>query len=545
MREAQVETEQVKTRVVRNLGLWLVGLLILALAACSQEGGLPEGADLQTLATPNLVTNPGFSGTNGWTPYFASPVTGNFSVVNGAAKLNIQNTDGAYYKAQLYQNVPVQGSGSYSLTFRARATANRPLRVALRNSSTYADVWYKTVDLTTSMKTFGPYTFSASAASNRQLIFYVGGNSKDVYLDDVTFKPSESASGSGTNPFGGSLAPDKATADKLIGDLYAQWKRERLAYAPNKGLQPGEIILTTNIQFLDSSGKPGMVSEGLGYGMLLSAYNNDKATFAGIWKFTKRNLNSRGLIPWLYDSNSRVVDANNATDGDLDVALALIVAYKRGWGDGYKTDADALIGNILKYNVRSDNIVFGGAVNPQDIINTSYLMPGHFKVFAAFTGVDRWNKVADANYALLKKALDKPNVVLPAHDVNLDGSARNNFDSDAGRGPFRVSTDYAWFGDSRAKALMVDYNKFFESKGLSNLCESYTVYGSQVGSWCGSDAGWIAGSSASSQLAENDTAARKEAWQALSTSFTGDYYSFELMQLGLLLTSGRFYNPLQ
>ena len=92
---------------------------------------------------------------------------------------------------------------------------------------------------------------------------------------------------------------------------------------------------------------------------------------------------------------------------------------------------------------------------------------------------------------------------------------------------------------------MVDYNKFFESKGLSNLCESYTVYGNQIGGWCGTDAGWIASSSASSQLAENDSAARSEAWNALSTAYTGDYYSFELMQLGLLLTSGKMYNPVQ
>ena len=527
--------------------------LVFTLAACSKisTDALPDGgADLETQAA-NLVTNPGFNKTDGWTSYFDAPVTGSFLVSNGAAKLNIQNADGVDWKVQLYQAVSIQKSASYTLTFKARASAARPLRIALRNSSSYNDVWSKTLNLTTSLKTFGPFTFSANAAKDRQLIFYMGQNSKDVYIDDVTFKVDDSAppsSGSTTNPYGGSLAPDKTTADKLISDLYAKWKRERLAYAPSKGLQPGEITLTTNVQFKDSSGKPGMVSEGLGYGMLLSAYNNDKATFTGIWKFTKRNLNSRGLVPWLYDSNSRVVDANNATDGDLDVALALIVAYKRGWNDSYKQDATNLINNLMTYTVRSDNVITAGAVNPKDVINTSYIMPGHFKVFAAFTGNSRWNKVADANYALLKKALDKPNVVLPAHGVTLSGeaaSAEPNFDSDAGRGPFRVSTDYAWYGDSRAKALMVDYNKFFESKGLSNLCESYTVYGNQISRWCGSDAGWIASSSASSQLAENDSASRRAAWNALSTAFTGDYYSFELTQLGILLTSGRFYNPLQ
>ena len=396
-----------------GLKVWLVSLLLLALVACSQTStdALPDEGALETQAV-NLVTNPGFSGTTGWTSYFSGPATGNFTSVEGAAKLNIQNTDGAYWKVQLYQDVPIEKSTNYSLTFEARATAERPLTVALRNSSSVEDkdLWSKPVNLTTSKQTFGPFSFSADAAQNRQLIFYLGQSSKDVFVDNVVLEasggaPSEPSTPSTGNPYGGSLAPSQAEADTLISDLYAKWKRERLAYAPEQGLEPGEIILTSNKQFKDSSGQPGMVSEGLGYGMLLAAYNNDEATFAGVWKFTKRNLNDKGLIPWLYDSNSRVVNANNATDGDLDVALALIVAYERGWNDSYKQAAVDLIDNLMTYTVRDDNIITPGAVNPKDVINSSYIMPGHFKVFATFTGNNRWNKVADANYALLKKAL--------------------------------------------------------------------------------------------------------------------------------------------
>ncbi len=475
-------------------------------------------------------------------------MTGRFLIESGAGKLNIQNADGADWKAQLYQNVSVQSGARYSLTFQAKATGARPLRVALRNSSSYSDVWSKTVNLTPSNQTFGPFTFTADAANNRQLIFYAGQSSKDVFVDNVVLEVASGAaptppSGGKTYPYGGSLAPSQSEADTLIRNLYAKWKRERLVYAPNKGLQPGEILLTSNTQFNN-----GMVSEGIGYGMLLSVYNNDKATFDGIWKFGKRNLNQYGLLPWIYNSNSRVVDPNNATDGDLDAAFALIVANQKGWG--YAQDARNLVDNILEHLVTSDNVLERGrANNPKDVINTSYVSPGYFKVFAEFTGNRRWLDVASTNYAILERGLN--NYTLLPHDVNTQGNVvgnNQNYDSDAARGPWRLATDYVWYGDSRAQTLLKKFNTFFESSkagGLSNLCESYDRFGNKVGSWCGSDAGWMIQGAASAQLAENDSAARREAWNALSTAFTGNYYSFELTQLGVLLTSGRFYNPLQ
>ena len=92
-----------------GLKVWLVSLLLLALVACSQTStdALPGEGALETQAV-NLVTNSGFSGTDGWTSYFNSPATGNFTSVDGAAKLNIQNTDGTYWKVQLYQDMSIR-----------------------------------------------------------------------------------------------------------------------------------------------------------------------------------------------------------------------------------------------------------------------------------------------------------------------------------------------------------------------------------------------------------------------------------------------------
>jgi endoglucanase len=38
------------------------------------------------------------------------------------------------------------------------------------------------------------------------------------------------------------------------------------------------------------------VSEGMGYGMLLTAYYGDRAAFDGLWKFVQKNVNVDGLM---------------------------------------------------------------------------------------------------------------------------------------------------------------------------------------------------------------------------------------------------------
>lgn len=73
-------------------------------------------------------------------------------------------------------------------------------------------------------------------------------------------------------------------------------------------------------------------SEGQGYGMLLALEADDRATFASIWNFTRRNMRRPdGLFSWRWDPNVRphVTDPNNATDGDILIATALALASMR------------------------------------------------------------------------------------------------------------------------------------------------------------------------------------------------------------------------
>ncbi|WP_062016979.1 glycosyl hydrolase family 8 [Aureimonas sp. AU4] len=77
-------------------------------------------------------------------------------------------------------------------------------------------------------------------------------------------------------------------------------------------------------------------SEGQGYGMLLAVAAGDRDRFQRIWTWTEQELFVRDddLAAWRWDPNAtpRVTDRNDATDGDILIAWALLRAAER-WGE--------------------------------------------------------------------------------------------------------------------------------------------------------------------------------------------------------------------
>ncbi len=85
----------------------------------------------------------------------------------------------------------------------------------------------------------------------------------------------------------------------------------------------------------DSGNRGISHSEGQGYGMLLAVAFDDPAAFLGLWRWTRETLRVRddALFAWKWDpATGRVEDPNNASDGDLLIAWALLRAHAR-WGE--------------------------------------------------------------------------------------------------------------------------------------------------------------------------------------------------------------------
>ena len=236
-------------------------------------------------------------------------------------------------------------------------------------------------------------------------------------------------------------------------------------------------------------------SEGMGYGMLITAYGGDKTRFDKLTKFYLHVMDQNPtatLMPWLVWSNGTPVTNNlcyntgegqvclgaggagPATDGDVDIAMALLVASHQ-WGNAgdinYKNEAVHIINelhdNWLNYCTTTGTWVVKPYAKENfnactDEIDPSYSIPAFFRVFAEIDNIkndnDRWNSAARDAYVLFNTQKAGPNndkTFVPdwmiATGAQTTTGRSVNYGSDASRIPWRVAMDYAWFGTAAAK----------------------------------------------------------------------------------------------
>ena len=241
------------------------------------------------------------------------------------------------------------------------------------------------------------------------------------------------------------------------------------------------------------------VSEGIGYGMILAVYMNDQALLDGLWKYEQIHLDGNGLMNWEIgpDGNTTSGGTGAATDGDEDMAWALVMA-DRQWGgkgtlpDTYLATAGKLINLIWTYAVdqtRSYMLKPGDAWGNVDVTNPSYFAPAYYRVFGQVTGkTDDWNKVVTGNYDILEKSLNATsgnatNGLVPAWcnssgtPVDAYSGAPKYFQNDSTRTPFRVGQDYCYFGEPRAKTYLAKITSFYVGVGVSKIVDGYDLNG--------------------------------------------------------------------
>src|SRR5450631_8175 len=221
----------------------------------------------------------------------------------------------------------------------------------------------------------------------------------------------------------------------------------------------------------------GVVSEGIGYGMLLAANNNDQKLFDKLWKFYTDHLDKKGLMNWSMDACASPGDngANAASDGDLDAAMGLVIANKV-WG-GYADAAKNLIGKIKDNEtdtcpnglvVLRPGDVWGGCSDNSNMgkVNPSYFSPCHYRAFATLdTGnADFWLKLAADSYKLLAQYQDKMNGLVPEWGY-YDGRTEGDYGYNACRTPWRIAMDYMWYCTPDAKTFLQKVSSFVDGKG--------------------------------------------------------------------------------
>lgn len=336
---------------------------------------------------------------------------------------------------------------------------------------------------------------------------------------------------------GASIAPDQAAADAEVRASYRRWRED---WTTRRGAH-GLLRVRAGPQLDDAT-----VSEGIGYGMLLAAYLDDRPTFDQLWAYAQRYRNARGLMAWLIDADGSKPDGSGtaATDGDEDMAFALLVAHGR-WG-GYRADAARLISALLEHTVEPGTYVPkpGDTWGGSEVTNPSYFAPAYYKAFAAFTGDSTWIRVADSSYRILHQVAAKsgagtglqPDWTTAAGDtVRIEAGRDYEYGYDATRVPWRLAMDATWNCDQRALWHLQRMNTFFRRVGVENLRDGYTIEGRPTGRW---HTGSFVAPAAAAALTASDPAYRLSAWRETVKLRATGYYHDSLRLLSLLLASG-------
>ncbi len=236
--------------------------------------------------------------------------------------------------------------------------------------------------------------------------------------------------------------------------------------------------------------------EAIGFGMILTAYFGDKEDFDGLYKFykSKRTKNANNMMAWNVSCDG-INDPGSATDGDIDVAFALITAYNQWGGDYYKEAKDVI--QVIKNSVvvKCDSLlalapgysrasvirpVWGGC----DLTDIQYYTPAFFRIFAEVSGDNDWNKLADDTYTILNAAAHPETGLVPDWQ-SVSGIPGGNskrisyFRYDACRVPWRIALDYLWNGNTQAKEWCAKVTDWANNIGPSNIKDGYNLDGTE------------------------------------------------------------------
>lgn len=282
---------------------------------------------------------------------------------------------------------------------------------------------------------------------------------------------------------------DQDTLNRDMLKLYTTW---RILYLTSDGTtNPGEVRLRSN----DSNYKNGSCSEGIGYAMLISVYlagggNHGHEDFDGLFRYYRNRLMpDYHLMSWKFDKYGNVVDPFSAPDGDLDVALALLMAHRQ-WGSGgginYRREARRIITAILDHLIYRPPYVVKMGVETVSSVISSYHMPAWFRLFGEFSQDPEWSKVIRASYDMFRHYYElNPHTGLVPYKWSLtDGrptysGGDTNFGYDACRVPWRVAQDFLWNGaaaDRLAHDLPDRNVKWFVDKINGKPAETLAAY---------------------------------------------------------------------
>lgn len=252
-----------------------------------------------------------------------------------------------------------------------------------------------------------------------------------------------------------------------------------------------ENFMSKDGRIIDYERDSMTTSEGQSYMLLRSLIVGDKETFDLVYKWSKDNLQRPDyLFAWSWGKTGQeytIMDKNSASDADVDIAFALILAYEKWNQKAYLDESLFIIRSIWdKETKRIDNclVLMPGVeqtLSEKIEINPSYFSPYAFKLFHKYDELHDWSLLVDSSYDYLVKSSEAtasglfPDwFLIENNQIVLEDSTRSDFSYDAIRIFPRVLWDYINTGDKRS-LLILEKSKFFVNQ-WNNTKTLYTNY---------------------------------------------------------------------
>ena len=321
------------------------------------------------------------------------------------------------------------------------------------------------------------------------------------------------------------------------------------------------------------------LSEGMGYAMLISVvmaghdpearvqFDGLLATVRARPAYSVPAPMGAHLMDWrLGADGSSSVQAGggwNALDGDLDIAMALLMA-DRQWGSAgrwnYKQEALNTIAAIAAWAMKPDGTTKG--LSTPNVSRTSDFMVGHFRAFHRATGDALWARAIDRSYELvdrMQSAYSPRCGLVPDFIVRTDTASplpspggygdfvdtEGDYFANARRTPWRWGTDFVTSGDERWRSVCTKLVGFIESDSGGQpgaIANGYQLDGQAMGR--ASAAASMAGPLLCGAMVDERFQGFVDSlWTWNATNFSTGYYDSELQLLPLIVASGNWWNP--
>lgn len=417
--------------------------------------------------------------------------------------------------------------------------------------------------------------------------------------DDGVLAPDSSAPSA--RPFpqhsayrAGALRPSQhsqAQLDEHVRAYYSAWRARYLVQVP--GANPPQLYVYYNREGASDPKDAVSVSEGHGYGMLAAvlmagAEPHAKSDFDALYRFYKAHPSAYtpGLMAWQQvRRGGKVIDnpdggRDSATDGDLDIGYALLLA-DRQWGSAgpipYKRAALASIQGSLRgaVNAQREILKLGDWASDRDKkygggTRSSDFMLDHLLAFAAADAAHagQWRAVyartADiVNYQLRSGGSQSTGLLpdflvadasghyAPAPSGYLEGKHDGDYGYNACRTPWRLGMADLLHGAADVRPALLTLDRWFRQQtggDPQKVRAGYYVRNGQNGAPYVSygDLSFTAPLLVSAMLDASGQTWLNALWDHAASApiDKNDYYGNTIKLLVMIVASGNFWAPI-